>query len=234
MIILAGEPCGENAKRAMELGCGCMIPCTPTKLPGPRHRKFQALALDNGAFSCYANGRLFDGDLFKRSVDRVNHHKLNLMFVVCPDKVAGGLDSLDFSEWWRPRVQYSRVALVVQDGIHGDDIEGIIDDYHYLFVGGSVEWKWLYAQYWVKWGHERGVAVHIGQCGQLGMMLAADRIGADSIDSTSWAQHDAWWIVRTYRENKQIELGLSEPPPLSPPKSERTPDLRWSSRKVTK
>jgi len=232
MKILAGEPTGKHGKKAMSLDVGCMIPCNPSSMPGPRHRKFipNGLALDNGAFSCHVNGRAFDGDLFKRAVAKIGD--MELLFVVCPDKVMGGIDSLEFSEMWRPMVEYQRIALAVQDGMHGDDIEPIIDNYQYLFVGGSVSWKWMYAEYWVKWGHARGIPVHIGQTGQLGMLMAAQKIGADSVDSTSWCQNGTWWIVEAFRRNQIMELGLPRDALLEPPKSKRTIDNRWISRKL--
>ena len=242
MKILAGDPNGKNAKKALELGCGSMMVCHETTLPGPRHAKFQAngLALDNGAFSCHAHGRRFDkpaGELFQRAVERASI--FNMLFVVCPDKVMAGIDSLDFSEEWRPRIQYPRIALAVQDGMHGDHLEGIIDNYQYLFIGGSVDWKWKNAFYWITWAHAHGLPAHIGQCGQIGMLQTAARYNADSCDSSSWCVNEhrergGFDIVKAYRANAQQELGLPPMPMIVPPLQSRKPDNRWISRKIKK
>lgn len=98
MKILAGEPAGKAAKIAKSLGLGCMV-CTSRKqhLAGKRHLDFDFTAVDNGAFGCFKSGKPFNSELFLMNVDRVNKLNLSPLFIVCPDIVAGGLKSLDFS-----------------------------------------------------------------------------------------------------------------------------------------
>lgn len=251
MKILAGDPNGRHRDKALSLGCGCMIPCHLSSLPTPRFRVFEdtGLALDNGAFSCHSTGRPFDGKLFLRSVDRFIEHRLKMLFIVCPDMVMGGSRSIAFSESWRTddrkglalRLRQSkalgydfRLAFVVQDGMHGDHLEDIIHNYQYLFIGGSVGWKWKHAFYWITWAHERGIPAHIGQCGAAGMLQAADRYNADSVDSTSWPQNNSWHIIEGHHRNAQQELGLPPMPMLVPPLEDLPEDTRWTSRRKTK
>ena len=209
MKILAGEPTGKNAKIAISLNVGCMI-CTSRKqhLAGERHRKFNYTAVDNGAFGCFKSGKPFNDLLFLENVKRINQLNLKPLFIVCPDIVAGGLESLEFSLSWRDRIDYDSIAFVVQDGMEFKHIKPIIEEYQYLFVGGSVKWKWATAEGWVKFSHDNGKPCHIGQCGKLWMLRAAKRFKADSVDSTSWVVNKSWHIIREFLDPKQGELNL--------------------------
>ena len=209
MKILAGNPSGKAAVIAKSLGLGCMI-CTsrPQHLASKRYLDFDFTAVDNGAFGCYKSGKPFNNSLFLENVERVNKFDLKPLFIVCPDIVAGGLKSLDFSMSWRDKINYSKISLVVQDGMTKEDVEPIIKDFQYLFIGGSVSWKWRTAEDWVKFAHSCGIPCHIGQTGQLWMLRAAKRFGADSVDSTSWVVNKTWDIIREFQEPKQREFKL--------------------------
>ncbi len=207
MKILAGEPNGAAAKIAKSLNVGCMITtCTKKNQAGPRHKDFLFTAIDNGAFGCWKSGREFNGELFLDNVTRSNKLELNPLFVVCPDIVAGGLESLKFSLSWIDKIEYNKKALVVQDGMRHSDLIPAIDQFQYLFVGGSVSWKWATAENWILFAHNRGLKCHIGQCGQLWMLEAAKRFGADSVDSTSWVVNNSWHIIKEYQNPQQLEL----------------------------
>ncbi len=142
------------------------------------------------------------------NVDKVNEINLKPLFIVCPDIVAGGVDSLEFSLSWRDRINYDKVALVIQDGMSFADVDPIIDKFQYLFIGGSVGWKWANAEGWVNYSHSKGLDCHIGQCGQFWMLKAAKRFGADSVDSTSWVVNKSWHIIEEFLNPKQLELVL--------------------------
>lgn len=209
MKILAGDPNGKAAIKAIDLGLGCMI-CTSRKqhLASPRYHKFEFTAVDNGAFSCYKNNKPFNDELFLMNVERVNKIGLKPLFIVCPDIVAGGVSSLDFSLSWRDRIDYDKVALVIQDGMIEADVDPIVNKFQYLFIGGSVEWKWANAESWVKYAHSKSLDCHIGQCGQSWMLRAAKRFNADSVDSTSWVVNKSWHIIEEFLRPKQMELEL--------------------------
>jgi hypothetical protein len=207
--ILAGNPSGKAAKIAQSLGLGCMI-CTSREqhLASKRYLDFNFTAVDNGAFGCHKSGKPFNTELFLKNVERVNKINLNPLFIVCPDIVAGGLKSLDFSMSWLDKINYSKIALVVQDGMTQEDVRPIIKDFQYLFIGGSVSWKWRTAESWVNFAHDNDTPCHIGQAGQLWMLKAANRFGADSVDSTSWVVNKTWHIIREFQEPQQMELKL--------------------------
>lgn len=211
MKILSGEANGAAGVKARELGLGVMISTVATNLAGPRHKLFKWAAMDNGAFGAWQGGNEFDGDLFRKNLDNAQRQELELLFVVCPDIVGGGLESLELSEEWRDQITGQPIALAVQDGMIAEDVAPIIENYDYLFIGGTVPWKWLHAKYWIDYGHSVGVPVHIGQCGGLDALIMASRLGADSVDSSSWSRRGTWWIIEAYQRDAQLELGFPEP-----------------------
>lgn len=107
-------------------------------------------------------------------------------FIVAPDRVAGGLDSLRMSagfayelRWWG----WNEVALAVQDGMTPRDVDPVRNLFSVIFVGGSGDWKLATAETWVKYAHDHGLRCHIGRVGTVKKVAWAKRIGADSIDS---------------------------------------------------
>lgn len=119
--------------------------------PPRRHPWF----LDNGAFSDWRSGRDFDGAAFLSDlISAVAGGELP-DFIVCPDRVATGLESLEFSLRWRAlcefvlrarraagyKVPRLRWYFVVQDGITEDDVAAVLPMFDGLFVGGSLAWK---------------------------------------------------------------------------------------------
>ncbi len=73
-------------------------------------------ALDNGAWTAYQKGQPFDQGAFLRALDLLGE---GADFIVVPDIVAGGRQSLDFSLEWLPHLLPLRVPLLlaVQDGM---------------------------------------------------------------------------------------------------------------------
>jgi hypothetical protein len=145
-------------------------------------------SVDNGAFHAWANNKPFNEAAFLKTLDRVDSLSRKPEFVVCPDIVAGGLKSLEFSMKWlkeRPRDDY---YLAVQDGMNIYDVEPIINLFKGLFVGGSMDWKLATGGDWVKLAHKHGLKCHIGRVGTFRRLLWAKRIGADSVDSSTFAQ----------------------------------------------
>jgi hypothetical protein len=160
----------------------------------PRRRPW---FLDNGAFSDWRSGRNFDGAAFL--FDLISAVVAGELpdFVVCPDRVATGLDSLAFSLRWRALCEFVLLALravghetrhlrwyfVVQDGMTPADVAPVLADFDGIFVGGSLPWKIATGGQWVTFAHERGLPCHIGRVGTAKRVAWARRIGADSIDS---------------------------------------------------
>jgi hypothetical protein len=199
---------GGSEKKLSEirrLGLGVCISSEPSKA-----YKDIPCFLDNGAFEAWRRGFPFSESRFLALIDKAYSCGLSIGFIVCPDIVCGGMDSFDFSMSWVKRLRPARLALAVQDGM---DYSILCDSrvtslFTHIFVGGSFEWKWQTAERWVKEAHERGLKLHIGRCGTLEKIRYADKIGADSIDSTSFARNDSWHIVEEYLRPIQTQIEI--------------------------
>lgn len=139
--------------------------CTSRGEYPPRRYPF---FLDNGAFGDWKAQRVFDWAAFVSDF-------LSLRaasppdFVVCPDIVAGGLDSLVYSLHWlvslrfvRPDLRY---YLAVQDGMTEDDVMPWIEWFDGVFVGGTLPWKIATGERWVRLAHAFSLPCHIGRVG---------------------------------------------------------------------
>lgn len=166
-------------------------------------------ALDNGAYIDWRAGTPFDEKLYLKTLK--NCIPLNPDFIIIPDKVAGGLESLVFSLSWIPRLRkmmpnFIPLALAVQDGMEPEDIEPHIREFDVLFLGGSRPWKYRTGERWCEWAQRQGIPVHIGAIGSMIGVRWAKAINATSIDSTS-----PLWSKRAMRNWLQA---INEYPPL--------------------
>lgn len=170
-------------------------------------------ALDNGAFSAWRKGESLDIQPYVRQLDRLMSYRLP-DFTVVPDIIGGGFESLRFSLSHVDAVWWDVPAYVaVQDGMTVQDLEPVLQFFDGIFVGGSAEprragndpkaprelgvskgWKWDTAAGWVELAHENGLKCHIGKVGTYHDLREAQRICADSVDSTSWSVNDTHWI----------------------------------------
>ena len=179
--------CGQTREPGLiaELEALGIGECTQRgELPPRRSRWFH----DCRVFADWRAGRAFDGVRWMRDQWRIRDRGLRPDFVVVPDVVAGGEDSLEFSARERPFVAPDAPAyLVVQDGMTTERVgQWLIeqpDPYHGIFVGGTLEWKLATSAAWVTFAHECGMKCHIGRCGPPDRVRWAHAIGADSIDS---------------------------------------------------
>jgi len=156
-------------------------------------------ALDNGAYAAWRNDEPFPEEDFLSSLDKIPSENPPT-FVVAPDKVAAGTESLAFTERWldgpleRVDLPY---YLAVQDGIRPGHVEdrGLVDRIDGIFVGGKLNWKRRTTPFWVDWAHDHDLPVHVGRVGTVRWMLWAARVGVDSIDSSSWTRNDRMEII---------------------------------------
>lgn len=162
-------------------------------------------ALDNGAFADWKNRRPFNASRFWRVAVAASQHETAPEFVVVPDIVAGGLDSLSLSLAWSPLLEPLGLplAIVVQDGMTESDVLPHLGAFKWLFVGGSLSWKMDTGECWVKFCRRHGVRCHIGRVGTRKRLRWAVRIGVDSIDSCL-----PLWSAGNL---ESFELGLDEP-----------------------
>lgn len=184
---------------------GVLITATGWRTPKPGMR----WCLDNGAFSAFLQRKPFDGALFERVLRKIPAaHRPD--FAVVPDIVAGGLHSLLLSAAWLPRLPHGWPwYLAVQDGMQEKDVEPYVGQVAGLFVGGTMEWKLRTGEAWVWFAHEHGLKVHVGRVGTVANICWAERIGADSADSTSWARNATYCKVTAARAQARLTEALA-------------------------
>ena len=213
MLIYTGGVSGERKVAACaERSLGTMITTGPKTKTNKVWSEFPC-ALDNGAFRCWQRGYPWMEKAFWSQLESCHKNGIDLDFIVAPDIVAGGRRSLEFSDSWirGALMTAPRLALVVQDGMSVSDVlhsDVLADNVTHIFVGGTVTWKWETAEEWVEFAHERGLKCHIGRCGKIEALREAERIGADSVDSTSFARNDSWHIIDEFIQPTQEGLGL--------------------------
>lgn len=214
MKIYTGTPSGcveklDNIKR-LKLGI-CVSATAPQKSDGSVPH-----FLDNGAYEAWRRGMPWLESRYLAFLDKCWGAGLAPDFVVAPDIVAGGMDSLEFSMRWAKRLRPARMAFAVQDGMEFSVIHEL-HGFELIFVGGTVEWKWATAKEWCKRAHDKRMKCHIGKVGTLENLKIAYQYGADSVDSTSWVRNDSWHIVQAFREWESNDIFgspvLGEEPP---------------------
>ena len=212
MLIYTGNPDGVKIDKCKALGMGVML-ATSGAVRTNKKWNDMPCALDNGAFRCWQRGYPFQEWAFMDQLKACYCNGIDLDFIVCPDIVAGGKRSLDFSLSWASGklLTAPSLALAVQDGMTIRDLEvnsvpSLYPNIKYIFIGGTEDWKWETAEDWVKFAHDKEMKLHIGRCGKLDKLKYAKEIGADSVDSTSFSRNDSWHIVEEFLNPQQQNL----------------------------
>lgn len=143
-----------------------------------------AWAVDNGAWGCHQRGTAFDGDAFRRALERWG---VGADWIAIPDIVAGGLASLDLSLSWLQEVAATgRPALIpVQDGMEADHVRPHLSSQVGIFVGGTTAWKLATVRAWGELAREVGCHLHMGRVNSEERIRIAIDAGCDSVDGTS-------------------------------------------------
>jgi hypothetical protein len=206
---------GQTRSRALiaELeGYGWGEMTQPKEFP-PRRRPW---ALDNAAFIAFKANKPWDREGFVGAVERAADYRYPPDFVVAPDIVAGGWDSLqrslDWLQWLKD--QKMPVYLAVQDGMTLDGVAPYVHDFDGIFVGGGEVWKILSGWWWVRLAHAVGRPCHIGRISGRERVRLVKSWGTDSIDSCVplWSEDN----------RRAVLLGLQDPPPpFDPPEPEQ-------------
>jgi hypothetical protein len=145
-------------------------------------------AIDNGAWSAWnAKPRrarldlhLFIGIVLALGADAD--------WVVCPDIVGGGQESLRLSLRWLPWVlKHAPAAVIaVQEGISDSDIAPHLGPRVGVFVGGaSDEWKERSVGRWAALARAHGARCHVGRVNTQRRIAICGAAGATSFDGTS-------------------------------------------------
>ncbi len=153
---------------------------------------------DNGAYKSYRDGDEFNGKLFIKKLWELEARMqfgfaLEADFIVLPDIVAGGDESLDFSLQWSEYIddnlahvsRHNHFYLPVQNDMDMDNVERVIKRRMVdgLFVGGTKQWKYSDGHKWVELAHRYGLPVHVGGIGSKKDIEWARTVGFDSVDS---------------------------------------------------
>ncbi len=145
--------------------------------------------IDNGAWWAHQNGKAWPEARFR---ELVASHGARADFVVAPDVVGGGIDSLRLSERWLSELDSINLRLIaVQDGMAPWDVEPLLGPRIGIFVGGSTDetdprygWKWRSLPYWAHLARKRGCYLHVGRVGSARLIRECVRVGADSFDTS--------------------------------------------------
>ena len=181
---------GRSARRMYDAGWGIFV--TPEAYVKNRPQFAACLswdppmpyAIDNGAWSAYLRDEPWD-PLPWRAL--LGPYGPGADFVVVPDIVAGGLDSLARSEEYLPVVhENSRLALIpVQDGMSPDDLRPLLGPRVGVFVGGTTEFKEATLASWSSLCKEFGTWCHVGRVNSIRRTFLCGNALVDSIDGTS-------------------------------------------------
>lgn len=158
-------------------------------------------AIDNGAWTSYQEGKPFDDAAFIRAVEMLG---AGADWVVAPDVVGGGFDSLALSLRWLPWLldRTSRVLVPVQNGMDASDVAHILGPRVGIFVGGDdlapttpgvkprpvATWKERTTPYWAALARANGTYCHVGRVNTRGRIRLCVHAGVDSVDGTSGSQ----------------------------------------------
>lgn len=156
-----------------------------------RTEGFENIAGDNGAWSDYQAGRPFDEDAYDRFLEWVEAQACSVDWLVLPDIVAGGMESLALSLRYlnRCRSVAPLVLIAVQDGMTPDDLSPLVGPHVGIFLGGSTEWKIAKMIEWGEFCTERGIHYHVARVNTLKRMYVAIAAGADSVDGSSASRY---------------------------------------------
>jgi hypothetical protein len=163
---------------------GWRILLTPSNCRLPERMRF---AIDNGAWSAFQQGTEFDGDKFCQLVEK---YGAAADFVVVPDIVAGGMESLQFSLGWLskgPLKHLVNLLLPVQDGMDVSAVGKVLRRYPYigLFLGGSTEWKLRTMYGWGMVAASLARYYHVGRVNTVRRIRLCAEAGVASFDGTS-------------------------------------------------
>lgn len=164
-----------------------------------KSRKRDPWFYDNGAYRDWTAKKDFNVTQFSRDMRRIRYSAGSdgsPDFVVLPDKVAAGTESLAFSSMWWGDVTGLRCYLAVQNGMTARDVTAWVKVHRAIlaeledppiiagiFVGGTLQWKVETAPQWIDVAHELNIRCHVGRVGVPDRVRWARAIGADSIDS---------------------------------------------------
>ena len=125
-------------------------------------------------------GRPFNLEEFERFLVWIAGEAVPPRFIVLPDIVAGGLESLELSKRWLNRCLSicPLVLIAVQDGMEPADLAPLVGPSVGIFLGGSTEWKLARMVDWGRFCAHRDLYYHVARVNTAGrFQLAHDANG---------------------------------------------------------
>jgi len=172
---------------------------------------YEPWGFDNGAFVAWTKGESFPETVFLNRLDAALKVPTDPIVAICPDIVAGGLKSLEFSLEWLYRLPtFWPWYLAVQDGMDHDSVMEVAHMFSGIFLGGTDKFK-LTAYGWSRLAHRCDKKFHYGRAGTLRKLAHAHSVEADSLDTN----FPLWTTKRMYvfrdhdraqREKEQAKL----------------------------
>ena len=150
--------------------------------------------LDNGVWSCHQAGVDWDDEPLRRLLERLGGGEGRPApgFVVAPDIIGGGEDSIAFSLDWlashRADTPSAKWLLAVQDGMTVERVREVLLEHRLagVFVGGSTRWKWETVHVWARLALEMPeIRVHVGRVNSLRRAMLCRDLGVHSCDGSS-------------------------------------------------
>lgn len=163
---------------------------------------------DNGVFGAWRNDKTWSHHLWMSGLDDLDDMPRNPEFVVLPGVVGEAEQSLARSQRYADRVDGYTKALAVQDGMDVENavVEAIELDCEWIFVGGTMAWKRRYADRFVMTAHDYGLKCHIARPGLPDGLMWAERVGADSVDTTTIARGQSYHHLETLEEQTELPI----------------------------
>jgi hypothetical protein len=140
-------------------------------------------AVDNGAWGCFQREVPFDSEAFEKMLRLIGKEA---DWVVVPDIVQGGIESLEFSLSWLPKIlPFGQCLVAVQDGMEPADVSDIINRQVGIFLGGSTDWKLETMRLWGSLARSKGAYFHVARVNTAKRIRLCQDAGAHSFDGTS-------------------------------------------------
>lgn len=142
-------------------------------------------AIDNGAWTAYTKSIPWNERKFVRAITKIGD---GADFIVVPDIVRGGLESLEFSKSWLPRLErFQLVLLPLQDGMEEEHVIELVGPRVGLFLGGGDEYKLGTMARWGTFARKVGCYYHVGRVNSQRRIHLCEQAGAHSFDGSSAA-----------------------------------------------
>ncbi len=181
---------GRSVERMYAAGWGLFLTPEGYKKNAPQFMRCMRweppmrYAIDNGAWTAHLREEAWDEAPW---LSLLEEHGPAADFVVVPDIVAGGDESLARSIQYLPAVHsHAELALIpVQDGMTAPQLRPLLGPRVGLFVGGTTEFKEQTLAAWSALCREKRAWCHVGRVNTVRRTFLCSNALVDSVDGTS-------------------------------------------------